>query len=194
MDNYYRRMEEVLRAASIHENAIKTILSGSEYKTVRKEERLIDAGEAVHHIYFCAKGLFRMYYNTSEGREYNKSFVQKNRFFTSYGAMVTGSPSYFSIQALEPSAVISFPYSVSESLATHSHDWERFIRKGIEQLYIKKEERERNLLLLTSEQRYEMFKKEHPDLCQRIPQYHIASYLGITPVSLSRIINSKLLS
>jgi CRP-like cAMP-binding protein len=187
-------MEKVLGDASIHADDIQYIFSHSTCKTVKKGELVIKAGDAVSNIYFCATGLLRMYYNTSEGKEYNKSFVQRNQFFTSYGAMVAGCPSMICIQALEASEVVSFPHSESERLADRSHVWERFIRKGIERLYMKKEERERNLLFLTSEQRYDRFKEDYPELCQRIPQYHIASYLGITPVSLSRIIHSKTLS
>lgn len=151
----------------------------------------MNAGERVSYAYFCITGLFRLFYTLEDGKEFIKSFSLSNEFVTSYGAMISGEPSYFSIQALEDSAVIEIPYAVLQELSDRSHEWERFVRKSVEQLYLKKEERERELLFLSAAERLEAFRKKYPDLELRIPQYQIASYLGISPVSLSRIINQK---
>lgn len=78
-----------------------------------------------------------------------------------------------------------------ESLYKRHRCWETLGRKLAEGLYIKKEMKERLLLMNTAEERYLQFLKEFPGLEKRVPQYHIASYLGITPVSLSRIRSSS---
>ncbi|SHM73987.1 Crp/Fnr family transcriptional regulator [Gracilibacillus kekensis] len=157
------------------------------WHSVRKGDLLVQAGEVSDRIYFCHSGVFRMFYLKEDGDEFNKSFVQEGQFFTSYSSVISSIPSYFAIQALENAVVASFTYKVLLQLYERHHCWEVVGRKLIEQLYIKKETRERQLLLHSAEERYHLFLEEFPGLEDRITQYHIASYLGISPVSLSRI-------
>ncbi|WEK56268.1 MAG: Crp/Fnr family transcriptional regulator [Candidatus Cohnella colombiensis] len=159
----------------------------SQHKLVEQGSYLVRAGEQVRQVYFCTQGLFRFFYTLVDGKEFNKSFAQAGEVVTSYGAMISGEPSYFSIQALEHSRVIEITYDAIQQLINHSHTWERMLRKSVEQLYLKKEERERQLLFLNAEERLEQFRTKYPGLELRVPQYQIASYLGISPVSLSRI-------
>lgn len=159
--------------------------------SMKKGEHLVNAGEPVDHAYFCSEGLFRMYYTLEDGREYNKSFAAEGDFVTSYGAMITREPSYFSIQALEDAAIIEVPYSLLQELMEREHGWERLVRKAVEQLYLKKEERERQLLFFDAATRYRAFLDKYPHIAGRLPQYHIASYLGISPVSLSRLLHAE---
>ncbi|MOA52811.1 hypothetical protein D3C78_1761660 [compost metagenome] len=104
--------------------------------------------------------------------------------------MITREPSYFSIQALEDSVVIEIPYELQQDLMERDHGWERLVRKAVEKLYLKKEERERQLLFLDAGKRYCAFLESYPHIAKSLPQYHIASYLGISPVSLSRLLHT----
>lgn len=158
-----------------------------QWETLEKGHVLLHNGELCEKIYFCASGLLRMYYNTTNGSEYNKSFIVERGFFTSYSSLILSIPSHFSIQSMESSVVASFTGRTLDQLFRRHACWETVGRKLVEQLYIKKELKERQLLAYSAEERYRMFLKEYPSLNRRIPQYHIASYLGITPVSLSRI-------
>nr|WP_234414492.1 Crp/Fnr family transcriptional regulator [Paenibacillus sp. CAA11] len=160
-------------------------------KFVPKGTRLIEAGEHVTSGYFCGQGLFRLFYTLEDGQEYNVGFSLENDYVTSYGAMVTGRPSAYTVEAMEDSAVIDISQSALTALTAHSLSWERFIRHCVERLYIRKEERERELLYLSARERYEAFLLKYPGLDRRIPQYHIASYIGVSPVSLSRLLRSK---
>jgi CRP-like cAMP-binding protein len=158
-----------------------------QWETVEKGHNLLHSGEHCEKIYFCAHGLFRLFYLTKEGTEYNKSFITERGFFTSYSSLKLKIPSHFSIESLEPAFVASFSHQTFDHLLTRHVCWDKVIRNFVEQLYIKKELKERILLIYSAEERYRFFEQEYPDLEKRIPQYHIASYLGITPVSLSRI-------
>ena len=131
-----------------------------------------------------------MFYPLADGREYNVAFSLEDDYVTSYGAMVTGETSGFTIEAMEESVVIEITDEALQKLMDQSHHWERFVRKSVERLYIRKEERERQLLYLLARERYEAFLAKYPGLENRIPQYHIASYIGISPVSLSRLLRS----
>lgn len=158
-----------------------------EWRSVEKGEWLLRSGEVCTEIYFCAKGVFRIFYTTHDGAEFNKSLLVENNFFTSYSSLIMQIPSGNSVEALEPSTIGVITKDNLEHLYTHHRCWETLGRKLAEGLYVKKELRERQLLLNSAEERYALFQQEFPGLEHRIPQYHIASYIGITPVSLSRI-------
>ena len=102
-------------------------------------------------------------------------------------ALITKKQNKINLQALEPSVCLVVSYDQLILLFDDHPGLERFSRKIIEFEWIKKEEREIQLVLNNAEERYEQFLIDHPTLESRIPQYHIASYLGITPVALSRI-------
>jgi CRP-like cAMP-binding protein len=96
-------------------------------------------------------------------------------------------PARFSIQALEESHLLVCNLQPVVELFDQHRCWERLGRKLAEQLYIKKETREAEFLLDDAETRYNNFQRAYPGLEHRLAQYHVASYLGITPVALSRI-------
>ncbi|OKP84869.1 Crp/Fnr family transcriptional regulator [Paenibacillus helianthi] len=191
MDIDYSAIRDLPQAAQLSDEDWNLFVERTRTKRIPKGVTLIQAGQLVKHAYFCTMGLFRLYYTLQDGREYNVAFTVENDFATSYGAMVMGTPSFFTIEAMEDSAVIEISYDILKELMDKSRAWERFVYKSVERLYIRKEERERELLYLTAKERYDVFLVKYPGLGHRIPQYHIASYLGITPVSLSRILHSE---
>lgn len=157
------------------------------WELVEKGYVLLHNGEICDKIYFCGSGILRMYYHTNDGDEYNKSFIEKKAFFTSYSSLILSIPSYFTIESMTASVIASFPGQMLDRLYKRHSCWETIGRKLVEQLYIKKELKERQLLVYSAEDRYRNFLQQYPDLSKQIPQYHIASYLGITQVSLSRL-------
>ncbi|MEW4372314.1 Crp/Fnr family transcriptional regulator [Paenibacillus kandeliae] len=164
-------------------------IQGTTIRQIRAGQQLIAAGESVKAAYFCVSGLFRLYYILEDGREYNVGFTLEGDYATSYAAMIQRTPSAYTIEALEDSVVIEMDHGLLEQLMAEHHSWERFVRLAVERLYIRKEERERELLYLSAAERYQACLHKYPGLEQRIPQYHIASYIGISPVSLSRMLH-----
>ncbi|MBY0215155.1 Crp/Fnr family transcriptional regulator [Paenibacillus illinoisensis] len=190
MHQYYQTLRLLASQASISATEWEWFVNATTVKHIPSGVTIVQSDHEVYHAYFCTNGLFRLYYTLPDGREYNVAFTLENDFATSYGAMISGSTSMYTIQAMEDSTVIEIPYTALQVLMDRSHNWERFVRTAVERLYIRKEERERELLYLTALERYQAFLVKYPGLEKRIPQYHIASYLGISPVSLSRILHS----
>ena len=157
------------------------------YRRYRTGEHVIEAGQAVRRIGFLLEGLARYYYLTREGKEFNKSFAQAGSPLTSVIALVTGQPSPFYIQALDACECCFITYQAFTALSDQYREWERLGRHLLEQLAIKKERREADFLLCSPQKRYQQFLEEYDEMADRIPNYHIASYLGITEVALSRI-------
>lgn len=157
------------------------------WKNVKKGRFLVHAGDFCENVYYCETGLFRMFYENEDGSEHIKSFVTDGKLFTDYRSLLTAESAFLSIQALEDSRIALFTKSVMETLYDRHACWERFGRKLAEDLFIAKSRKERELVELTAEERYRLFQKQYPDLESRIPQYQIAAFLAINPVSLSRI-------
>ena len=156
-------------------------------RTFSKNEFIVRDGELLNNFYFIINGLFRYFYSTISGKEFNKHFALENSFSGSLRTFVLNKPVEFSIQALEKTETLALPNKVlTESFNRHIC-WERIGRLYAQQLALTKELREKEFLLDPLEVRYQSFLKEFPNLINRIPHYHIASYLGVTNVALSRI-------
>lgn len=156
-------------------------------KTYEANQLFIREGQIPNKIAIVKSGLFRYFYLTKEGKEFTKGFITEHNFISSYSAMITKSNSYFSIEALEQSAVIEISYHKWQKLRRESNKWDKLLIAFLEKGYTIKEKRERDLLLLDAETRYLNFLQEYPNLEKRVNLTLIASFLGIQPESLSRI-------
>jgi CRP-like cAMP-binding protein len=160
-----------------------------EERKLKKGQFFAQEGKKSKAVAFVLKGNFRQFY-TRDGEEKTTYFYFENHLMSSYISCMTGQPSQLSIEALSPGNVISFDYAVLRKLYEQSHSWERFGRMVAEYISIGLEERMVGLLTLTPEERYwELLQSNKKKIIERIPQHYIANYLGITPVSLSRIRN-----
>jgi len=143
------------------------------------------------HLYFVVRGLLRLYYLDADGRMWNKSFIAEGGIAGSFSSYLLGLPAPFGIEALEPTTVLAARWADIERLFDRHPVFERLGRRFAEWLLVRKELRERALLELDATERYQQFLRDEPDVAGRVPNYHAASYLGVTEVTLSRI-RSKL--
>lgn len=151
-----------------------------------QDNLLIRAGAPAANFYFLANGLVRFYYVTEDGREFNKAFNKENDFV---GVFTSGldEPCPFSVQAMEPTTAVILPRKLLLEFYGRHSAWERIGRLQAEAVAARKTLREAEFLLETAEARYLRFLREHADIAERLHQYHIASYIGVTEVALSRI-------
>jgi len=176
-------------------NAISPLSSSSweqakpffEKISIKESEHLIQAEDRVEHMYFMTKGLARYYYLTLEGKEFNKSFSVPGNVVSSISSLVLNVPSPFYLQCFEECSFISIAFKDFTSLTNENMQFAQLGLRMLEKLAIKKEQRESDFLLLDATQRYEQFLEEYTNITNKIPNYHIASYLGISEVTLSRI-------
>lgn len=154
---------------------------------IHKGDAFIKEGSIPTKFAFLADGLFRYYYTTKKGSEFTKGFFPGNTFVSSYSAMVKGIPSSYTVEALEDSNIAVIEYNQWKQLYEGHSCWSTLLIAILEKGFFKKEKREKEFLLLSAKERYESFLEEYPELEGRIKQTLVASYLGITPVALSRI-------
>lgn len=144
-------------------------------------------GTTTHDLVFVCEGLLRFYYVSDDETETNKAFIAENDFASPLAASALNLPIYYGIQTLEPTTMLVARYTDFAALFEQHPIFDRLGRKMAERLLIRKELRTRSLLQQKAKERYLTFKQQYPNLIKRIPQYHIASYLGITEVTLSRL-------
>jgi len=158
-------------------------------RQIKKHKFLCETGDVANEVGFVLEGMLRHYY-IKDGEEKTTYFYFENHLVASYISCITKQPSLLTIQALSDCKLIVFPYKVLQELFETSITWQKFGRVLSEYLAIGLEERMVGLLIFSPEERYlELIKGNKVKIIERIPQHYIANYLGLTPVSLSRIRN-----
>lgn len=154
--------------------------------SVKKNQDLQPIGVTCRTIYFVQSGLARIYYY-KDGNEITEYFAFENDIIVRAESLFTGKPSKKAIQAVEDTVFIGIPSAQLFELYDSFPDIERLFRKITESAYVDTVNRIESIQFHSAEERYNQLLSENPSMIQRIPLKHIASYLGITQVSLSRI-------
>lgn len=155
-------------------------------KFFKKGEHLLQAGNVCRYVTFMETGLVRYYIN-SDGEERTTYFNKEGEFVCYYASFLPQIPSDINIQALEDTSIFAISFNDLQEFYKEVEYGERFGRLGIEQVFLNAISQVASFYTDTPEVRYTKFLSDFRDIVQRIPQYHIASYVGIKPQSLSRI-------
>ena len=175
---------EKLYKRTLNDSEKEIIRKSFQKKTVKKKEIIFRNGDTNTQHYFIEKGLLRMYVIDSTGKEFNILFASENQWI---GDLSTPSQTLFFLDTIEKSVV----YSISdENLNLLTNDFSSFV-KYLKLSYIFLQMRLVSILTNTAEENYEELCEHYPELIQRLPQYHISSYLGVTPVFLSKILSKR---
>ena len=154
---------------------------------LKKGGYFIRKGQFAKEIAFLETGIVRAYYIDKNGKEYNKHFFSSPSIIGSYGSLISKEKNNVAQQALTDCTIWKAPYSKVEELSESNHEIERLRRVIAENFFLRHEKKELEMAMLDADKRYLIFRKEFPKLELEIPQYHIASYLGISATQLSRI-------
>jgi CRP-like cAMP-binding protein len=153
-----------------------------------KGEFFCRLGAVPREFGFVVSGLLRCFVSDAEGNEYNKIFFEERSFPGPMAALLESRPSAVALQALEDSLLVAIDFAGFRALLERSPDLMWFQIRYLERNWLlMKEPREFALVQDEAAQRYRRFKQDSPGLAERLPLFHIASHLGITPTQLSRI-------
>lgn len=134
------------------------------------------------------KGIFRIFYRDPEGgEEKNLFFFSENQFVVSFRSFISRNPCWYFIEAMEDSEIIFISYRDLNALYERNLNWGKFGRLLAETFFAYAQSRTEEFIFFSHEQRFLRLLEEHPNIVERIPAYHISSFLGITNPSLSRI-------
>jgi CRP-like cAMP-binding protein len=156
-------------------------------KEIQKLEYFCNVDKVATKIAFLQEGVLRSFYTNKEGKELNKNFFVAPAFIGAYSSLITQTPNKLAQQALINCTIWETDYATIKQLYDTCPDLERLGRLMAEYYFVEKEMREVNLLNLEAKEYYKIFQQQYPTLEQLIPQYHIASFLGISATQLSRI-------
>lgn len=181
--SFIEHLSSIISISKSLEEEINTI---SKKKIVLKGNSILNINERSENLFFIEKGLLRGYY-FDEGKEVTNWFAQEMEFATCFYSFIAEKPSFEIIQTLEDSELIQIPYKGLQSLYKSFPETERIGRIITENYYIKLEERILSLQFKTAKERYQKLASNKASLLQRASLGQIASYLGITQETLSRI-------
>lgn len=183
LDQLFLKFQEITPLTT---NSFEAVRNLATVIKINKNQNLQPIGVVCRTIYFVQKGLARIYYY-KEGVEITEYFAFENEMIVRAESLFTEKPSKKGIQALEDTSFIGISSAALFELFDLYPDLERLFRKLIESAYVETVNRIENIQFHTAEERYAQLITENPEMIRRIPLKHIASYLGITQVSLSRI-------
>ncbi|MCU0469826.1 MAG: Crp/Fnr family transcriptional regulator [Arcicella sp.] len=156
-------------------------------KFFKKGEIILNAGEICTEAYFILKGILRSFQQMPNGNEKTYIIACDNNLFSEHSSFMSQSPSTDYLEALEDTEVIAFSYKDLMYLYQKYHAWETIGRKISDINFIVVQKRLRSLMNDDAAMRYRKFLESYQKYLHRIPQHIVASYLGITPQSLSRL-------
>jgi len=171
----------------ISDHAWNSIEPHWSFKRLAKGEYLHKVGEPATEMAFVLDGALREYFLTLEGLEFNKAFVFSGEFTGSLFDLMSDDVSTASVQAVKPCLMLTAPFEIMYRLYDQYDCFQRLGRIITERLFLKKARREYEFLTMDAQARYLALIEQYPKLENELPQYQLASYLGITPVALSRI-------
>jgi CRP-like cAMP-binding protein len=142
-------------------------------------------------LYFVVSGILRIYYQDKNGREFTKFFSGPNSMIGAYAELLQNQRTRSYIQTVTDAKVFKFSFQVFREMIDKFSSWKDLARIIAEENYVIKEKREYMLLQLSSEECYQMFLSDFKDIMIDIPQYQIASYLGMTPEAFNRFLKKR---
>ncbi len=157
------------------------------FDELEKGKYFIREGQFAKEIAFLETGIVRAFYIDNTGKEYNKHFFSSPSIIGSYASLISKEKNKVAQQALTDCKVWRVPFYKIEKLSIGNYEIERLRRIIAENFFLNSEKKELEMAMLDADKRYSIFLKEYPGIELEIPQYHIASYLGISPTQLSRI-------
>lgn len=161
------------------------------FKTYKKKELLVEVGHFSDKVFVLISGYARNYSTSSSGREFTKTFRGPGSMFAPYAEILGGFKVKYVIQAIEDIECLEFSYAAFKTHMDKYHEWERLGRIIAEENFLEKEKREFMLLHMDIEQKYQEFLADFKDYASKIPQYQIASYLGVSAESLNRFLKKN---
>lgn len=157
------------------------------FAELKKGDHFIKKGQYAKEIAFLESGIVRAYYVNNDAKEYNKTFFAAPSIIGSYASLISKQKNQVAQQALTDCKIWKASFHEIEKLSNGNYEIERLRRTIAESYFLSNEKKEIEMALLDAEKRYLILQKEYPRIELEIPQYHVASYLGISPTQLSRI-------
>ncbi len=155
-------------------------------KKLRRKQYLLQEGDPCKYTAFVSKGALRSYTVDEKGNEHIIQFAVEGWYIADLYSFITGEPATYNIDAIEDSELLLITRQAQNELMAKVPQYEKFLFLQIQSAYVALQRRLTAMISMTTEEKYTRLIKTYPDIVQRVPQHMIASYLGLTPETLSR--------
>ncbi len=172
---------------AISEAEMAAFLEKCYLKTFKKQEELSRPGPVPNEVFFINQGILRVVILDQKGTEHTIHFAMENQFIADYSSFMLRQPALYTLQALEETEVVVMPRSAIEWGYANLSQGDKLGRLIAEFYFIYQDDRIKNLYARSPKERYDSIAEVFPNIHNRAPQHMIASYLGISPVHLSRL-------
>jgi len=193
MDNFLPLIDYINRVVQLDQQEEQTLLKLLSFRKLLKGQFFLQQGDICKFSGFVIKGCTKTFYVDDEGQEHVVMFSIEDWWTSDMGSFISQKPADFNVQCLENTELIYFSFEDQEQMLREIPKLERFFRIIIERAFVASQKRVVRNMSMSAKDRYLHFRNVYPKIEQRIPQYLIASYLGITKEFLSKI-KSQLIS
>ncbi len=183
-------LEKFLKNIPLTDSQRAKVLALFQKIELEQDSVFIEQGQVATKIGLVESGIMMYVQNDEQGKFWVCDFAEVGNWVTQYKSVSTQAPSPLSIIALEPVTLYMISYQNITELSNEMPEFEKGTRKIVEKELFNLIDRSHHLQTLTASERYDKIRENRPNLLQRVPQYYLASYLGIAPQSLSRLRNS----
>jgi CRP-like cAMP-binding protein len=182
-------MNDLLKQFGFSDLEIESFWGNAQKISFRKRDIFLEENQVCRYLYFVKEGVTRSYVTDTEGKEYTKSFLYAARgdLSISFPSFMFQQPSNLFLEAVTDCELLAWHHSYIHEKLENDFRFFRFFRHCTDLLYVRFEQKEINMLRATPDERYLIFKQEHPTLINTVPLHYIATYLGITAETLSRV-------
>lgn len=187
MTEYDKLKQHILKRVSLPDEKLDEFCSCFKKANIKKRQFLVQPDFTAKHRYYVVEGCFRAYVVNDEGQEHTIQFAIDDWWITDYNSYIFQQPATMFVVALEDSNVLQIDYNSERELKNREHQFETFFRILAEGTAAYMARRVITNLTKTAEERYLLFLEQYPTIVNRVPQYALASFLGMTTEYLSKL-------
>lgn len=191
MTSQNKIVEYINRSVSLTDEEAAIFSASFREVRIKKRQFIVQPNFVVKNRNYVLNGAFRAYVVDDSGQDSTIAFAIEDWWITDYNSYILQKPATMFVVALEDSTILEITYEKEQALKQTNHKFETFFRIRAERTAAFMQQRIISNLTQTAEQRYERFIETYPQIVQRVPQYALASYLGMTTEFLSRIRNKR---
>lgn len=180
-------LDYISRFITLTEKEESYLLSKVKFRKYLKGQYIVQQGDICKFSSYLISGCTRTFFSDNKGQEHVIMFAIEDWWTSDIGSFITQTPADYNVQCIEVTEVIQFVHHNQEGLFQKIPKLERLFRQMLEKALVSSQKRIVRNFSLTAKEQYLHFKKQYPTIEQRVPQYMIASYLGITKEFLSKI-------
>lgn len=184
-------IEYIKRSVNLTDEEAEVFSNSFKEVKIKKRQFIVQPNFVAKHRNYVLKGAFRAYVVDDNGQDSTIAFAIEDWWITDYNSYILQNPATMFVVALEDSTILEIAYEKEQTLKQENHKFETFFRIRAERTAAFMQQRIISNLTQTAEERYENFINKYPEIVQRVPQYALASYLGMTTEFLSRIRNKR---